>query len=100
MSLINFSVKHNKTQDEARRRLEEAVTDIRSRFAAMVDRVEWSDDRNTVKIFGKGIEVEIWIDATYVYLRGDVPLLGALLGGPLAKGLKTIVEHNFQKRLN
>ena len=99
MSLVNFSVQHGKTQDEARRRMESTVNDVCTRFAAMVDRVEWSDDRNTVKVFGKGMEVEIWVDPVNVYVRGDMPVLGALLGGPMLKGLKSIVEQNFQKRL-
>lgn len=99
MSLVNFSVKHGRTQDEARRRLEQAVQDVSARFAGLVDRVEWSDDRNTVKIFGKGIEVEMWVDAADVHLRGDLPFLGALLGAPILKGLKSAVEESFQKRL-
>jgi hypothetical protein len=34
-----------------------------------------------------------------VHAIGDIPMLGALLGAPLASGLKQIIQQTFQKRL-
>jgi hypothetical protein len=39
------------------------------------------------------------VDEQHVHATGDVPFLGNLLGGPLARGLKQIVEKTFQKKL-
>jgi hypothetical protein len=99
MSLINLSVKHGRTLDEARSRLEAAVTEVRGLFGAMVQRAEWSADRNRVRIDGAGFWVEMTVDEQHVHATGDLPFLGNLLGGPLAGGLKQIVEKTFQKRL-
>jgi hypothetical protein len=99
MPLMKFAVAHGRTQEEARRRLESAVGQITDRFGAMIRRVEWAADRNRVTLEGTGVRVEMWVDARDVHAEGDIPALGALLGGPLASGLKQIVQQAFQKKL-
>jgi hypothetical protein len=99
MSLINLSVKHGRTLEEAQCRLETAVREVHSRFQALVRRVEWSADRRQVRIDGIGFWVEMRVDIQEVHISGDIPLLGGLLGSPVADGLKQIVQRTFQKRL-
>jgi hypothetical protein len=99
MSAIQLTVKHGRSLEEARQQLERAVDEVRSRFALMVQNVEWSNDRNWVKLTGTGFVVEMRVDATDVHVTGDIPILGKLLSSPLAAGLKQIVQQNFQKRL-
>ena len=99
MALINLSVKHGRTLEEAQRHLETAVREVCSRFKALVQRVEWSADRQQVRIEGMGFWVELWVDTQEVHIRGDIPLLGGLLGKPVADSLKQIVQRTFQKRL-
>ena len=98
MSFINLTVAHGLTLDEARHRLERAVHEVSSRFGG-VRRVEWAADRNRVKLEGTGVRVEMWVDAENVHATGDIPILGELLGGPVASGLKQIVQGVFQKKL-
>jgi hypothetical protein len=99
VALINLSVKHHQTQEEARRRLETAVHEISAKFGTMVRRVEWAANRNRVKLEGAGFWIELWVDALAVHVTGDAPLLGRLLGGPLGSRLKQIVERTFQRQL-
>ena len=99
MSLIDLSLKHGRSLDEARISLEKAVNEVRGRFGAMVQRAEWSTDRNRVRIDGTGFWVEMTVDEQHVHATGDIPFLGGLIGGPLAAGLKQIVEKTFQKKL-
>jgi len=89
--LINVTFAHGQTLEEARRRLEKAVHEVSSQFGG-VRRVEWAADRNRVKLEGAGVRVEMWVDAQNVHATGDIPILGQLLGGPLASGLKQIVN--------
>ena len=99
MSLINVSVKHGQTLDDARSRLQDAVDEVRGKFPAMVQRVDWSDDRNAVTILGKGFDVAMRIDPQDLHVAGNITILGALLGGPFVAGLKQIVQKTFHKRL-
>ena len=99
MPLIDLTIAHGRTHDEARERLETAVRQVSSQFSAVIRRVEWTEARDRVKLEGVGVHVEMWVDARDVHAVGDIPLLGALLGGPLASGLKQIVQQTFQKRL-
>jgi hypothetical protein len=99
MSLINVSVKHGQTLEEARRHLETAVHKVQSQFQALLRQVAWSPDRSHVRLDGIGFWVEMWVDVQEVHVSGDLPILGRLLGSPMATGLKQIVQQTFQKKL-
>jgi putative polyhydroxyalkanoic acid system protein len=97
MPLIDVSVAHGQTLDEAQRRLERLVQEASHRLGIRV--VEWSPDRRRVKLEGVGARIEMWVDAQVVHMTGDLAGLGELLGGPLASGLKQILSRTFRKQL-
>jgi hypothetical protein len=99
MPLINLSVQHRQTLEEARSRLETAVDKVHRQFGPLVRQVTWSADRNRVRLDGVGFWVELWVDAYEVHASGDIPLLGGLLGSPIATRLKQILQGSFQKPL-
>ena len=100
MPLIDLTVAHGRTLEEARQGLQRAVDQVSSQFGAVIHRVEWTPDRNRVTLDGVGVHVEMWVDARDVHAVGDIPVLGALFGGRLASGLKQIIGQTFQKRLS
>jgi len=99
MSLINLSVKHGRSLEEARSHLETAVHKVHSQFRALIQQVTWSADRNRVRLDGLGFWVEMWVDALEVHVSGDLPVLGRLFGSPMATALQRIVQQTFQKKL-
>ena len=99
MPLMNLSVQHGHTFDEARRRLETAVHEITSRFGTLIRRVEWSTERSQVRLEGIGFWIEMWVDAQAVHVSADIPVLGRLLGGSVTTRLKEIVQRTFQQKL-
>jgi hypothetical protein len=99
MPLINLSLQHGRTLEEARSQMETAVREIHRRFRALVQHVEWSADRSRVRLDGTGFWVELWVDAQEFHAAGDIALLGRLFGDPLTTGLKQIVQQTFQKKL-
>src|SRR5215213_6222210 len=99
MPLISLSMKHGRTLDDARARLESTLADFQSKFGMMITRTEWSTDRNQAKIFGRGFELDLRIDPTDLHVTGDIPLVSKLLGQPIMKALKSSLERTFQKRL-
>ena len=100
MPLINLTVKHGRTLEEARARLEQSVDDVSTKFRSLVQRVEWTSDRNGVKLFGTGFEIEMRVDTEAVHLVGDIPLIGKLLGSPIINSLRSVLENRFQKKLS
>ena len=52
-----------------------------------------------MKLEGAWVRVEMRVNAQNVHATGDILILGELLGGPLALGLKQIVQQAFQKKL-
>jgi Putative polyhydroxyalkanoic acid system protein (PHA_gran_rgn) len=99
MPLINLTLEHGRTLEEARRHLETAVHQISGQFGSVVWRVDWEADRSRVKLEGVGFWLEMSVDAQVVHATGDVPILGGILGSSLASGLKQILQLTFQKKL-
>jgi hypothetical protein len=99
MPLIDLTLQHGQTLQEARRRLETTVGEVNARFGSMIQRVEWAADRNRVKLDGVGFWVEMSVDAQALHVAGDIPILGRLLSGQLISGLRQIVQQTFQKPL-
>jgi hypothetical protein len=99
MPLINLTLEHGRTLEEARRHLETAVHQISGQFGSVVRRVDWEADRSRVKLEGVGFWIEMSVDAQVVHATGDVPILGGILGSSLASGLKQILQLTFQKKL-
>ena len=97
MPLIDVTVAHGQTLEEAQRRLETVVQEASDRFG--LRRVEWSADRRQVQLEGLGARVEMSVDAQVVHVTGDLPGLGGLLSGPVTSGLKQILDHTFRKQL-
>jgi hypothetical protein len=101
MPLVNMSVKHGTTFDDAKKRLEEAVADVQTRFGSAVKNVAWAPDRTAVTLTGPGVIVDLKIDAEHVHATGDIPLLGNLLGSGFGKkiseGLRGVLTRHFPK---
>jgi hypothetical protein len=99
MPLINLTLEHGRTLEEARRHLETAVHQVSAQFGSVVRRVEWEADRSRVKLEGIGFWLEMWVDGQAVHATGDVPILGGLLGSSLSSGLKQLLQVAFRKKL-
>jgi Putative polyhydroxyalkanoic acid system protein (PHA_gran_rgn) len=99
MALISLTIRHGRTQEDARRRLETAVREISTKLGVLLRRVEWAADRNRVRLDGVGFWMELWVDAEAVHVTGDAPMLGRLLGGPVTSRLKHMIEGTFLKKL-
>ena len=99
MSLINLSFKHGQTLDAARSDLEKAVQDVRAKLGPMVRGEEWAADRNSVLLSGPGFKADMRVDPQEIHVAMDVPVLGGLLGNPIAAGLKDILQKTFHKQL-
>jgi hypothetical protein len=98
MPMLTMSVKHGQTQEQARDHLEQAINQVRTQYAGMVQGVEWSPDRNTVRLAGTGgVRVDLNVDATDVHVSADVPGLLGVLASPLLLGLRGIVEKEFKQ---
>lgn len=99
MSLIKLAIKHGQTADQAQQRLRTAVADVSTRFAPLIERVQWATDGRTVDVIGRGFDIQMNVDEQDVHVAGNIELLGKLLGTPLLTGIKGILQNTFQKRL-
>ena len=99
MPMLDLTVRHGRSLEDAARGLERAVQQVSGQFGALVRRIEWAPDRHRVKLDGVGFWVEMWVDAQDVHATGDIPLLAGLLGGQMGSRLKQILQQTFPKKL-
>jgi hypothetical protein len=99
MSVINVSLEHGQTFEQARSRMRTAVGDAQKLFGALVRTVSWNANGDQARIDGTGFWIEMKVDAKHLHATGDIPVLAGLLGGPMAKRLEQVVERSFQKKL-
>jgi hypothetical protein len=98
MSLLTLTVKHGQTQEQARAHLERSIEQVRTQYGGMVQRVEWSPDRNAVRLTATGgVLVDLRVDPTDVYVTADLPGLLGVIASPLLVGLRGIVENEFKQ---
>jgi hypothetical protein len=99
MSLVNLSIQHGRTFEDARARLETAVDEVRTRFGPLVRAVEWSAGRDAVTIVGNGFTIALRVDPREVHASGDIPILAAFFGDSFQAQLTQIVRQTFEKQL-
>ena len=99
MPLVTLSVQHGYTLEEARRRLENVVAELTSRFGTLVRLVEWSTDRTQVRLEGSGVWIELRLEGQVVHAAADIPVLGRFLGGSVTTRLREILQRTFQLQL-
>jgi len=99
MPLVNLSIQHGRTLDEARERLQLTVREIQTKFSTVLQNVQWAADFRSVTMSGAGLHVEMRVDEQNVHVALDMPLLSGLLRAPFLAGVKGILQKTFQKRL-
>lgn len=97
MPLFHVSVRHGRTESDARGRLAEAVDQVRGRFGPVVQRVEWSPDRDAATVAAAGVVLTMRVDPEEVHVSGEIPVLGTLLGRPVEAGVRQIVQQTFAR---
>jgi hypothetical protein len=98
MSVLTLAVKHGQTQEQARARLEHSIEQVRAQYGALVQRIDWSPDRNACRLTASGgVVVDLRVDATDVHVTADLPGLLGVLASPLLLGVRGIVEKEFKQ---
>jgi hypothetical protein len=70
MPLINLTLEHGRTLEEARRHLVTAVHQISGQFGSVARRVEWEAARSRVKLERIRLWVEMWVDVKAAHATG------------------------------
>jgi hypothetical protein len=81
MAQIDLAFDHGQSLESAASKLQTAIPVAQSRFAALIRRVDWSDDRHSVLLTGPGFEVRFWVDECKLHAQGRIPLAWKLLEG-------------------
>ncbi len=99
MAAIHFSLEHGRSLGDAQALLAQSVDELQRNFHAVVERVEWSADRNGARIVARGFEVAIRVDDRAVHVEAEVPLWARWIGSSAVDGLKRLLQRNIQNRI-
>jgi hypothetical protein len=86
---LAVTIPHSLTQDEARRRIQLRISQLRSEFGHKVGAVQeqWTDNHLVfeVQALGQHIHGRMEVEPQTIHLEVDLPWMLALLGGRLQK---------------
>ena len=97
MAMFHFSVRHNRSVEDAAAKRRTVVEEAQSKMGRMINQVTWGPDGRSVRLLGTGFNFDLSVDAEQVHVEGDITLLGNLFGGKIADGLKRIVGERFKQ---
>jgi hypothetical protein len=92
MARLDLTVEHSLPIDAAHAKFEEAIAEALVRFRDRVGRIDWSDDRRTATVAGKGYEVQLSYDDQAIHARGRIPLTWKLFVGTVRNHIRTVIE--------
>lgn len=93
MAKLNMAIDHGQTPANASVNFERAITAAVDRFGKYIPHVDWSANRDSVKLAGPGFNVELSYDDKKVYARGTVPMAFRLMELPVKAFIKQALAH-------
>jgi putative polyhydroxyalkanoate system protein len=92
MSNLTINIPHELGRDEARRRIQQQVEDLRRQHAGLLSRLEdrWSGDRLdfTVSVLGQTLTGQAFVEDKAVRLEIALPWMLAMLAGPVKQRIE------------
>lgn len=92
MPNLSISVPHQLTRPEAKRRVEEGITQLRNQYGGTVSRLEerWEGDtlHFSVSVMGFTIPGQVFIEDAAVRIEVVLPMLAALFGGEIKQRIE------------
>lgn len=85
MASLNMSIEHGQTWEEARVNFEKGITAAGVRYGKYIRLVEWSDDRTSARLRGKGFDVQLRLDEHSIHADGEVPFFVRMLERPIRR---------------
>ena len=92
MADISVRRTHGMTEDEAKQKVEQVVTDVQEEFSSLVDKISWNDDKTKADVKGKGFKGQFRVTDADVAIDIDLKLF--------AKPFKGKVESKIASRMD
>ena len=92
MPKVDLSFEHGQTFENARANFEKGITQARSRFGMFIHEVDWSDDRSSARLTGKGFDLRLRLDDARVHVTGTAAIFPRFLDAPVRKFLAEIFQ--------
>jgi Putative polyhydroxyalkanoic acid system protein (PHA_gran_rgn) len=92
MARLNLAVEHDLPMDQAQAKFEAGIDEAMSRYGSWVGRLDWSDDRQSVRVTGSGYDVRLWYDERLFHAQGHIPLAWKLFVGALRHQIRKVIE--------
>jgi hypothetical protein len=94
MANLEMSIQHGQPWEEAKANFERGVTTAQTRYSRHFYHVEWSDNRTSARLTGKGLDLVVSLDEASVHARGQVPLIVRLLERPIRRYVEDAMRGN------
>lgn len=95
MADISVRRDHGMDRDEAKNRVEDIVNDVRDEFSSIVDSIDWSDDKTTADVKGKGFKGQFQVTDTEVTIDIDLKMFARPFKGKVEKRINNRMDEYF-----
>lgn len=97
MSDISVRRPHGMTEEDAKAKVKDVVTDIEDEFPALVNEIKWNGDKTQADVKGKGFNGKFQITSTDVMIDIDLSLFARPFKGKVESRIVARMEEYFGK---
>jgi hypothetical protein len=92
MARLNLALEHDQPLDVAQAKFEAGISEALSRYGSRVDRLDWSEDRQSATVAGSGYEVRLWYDERFFHAQGHIPLAWKIFEGAIRHHIRKLID--------
>ena len=93
MAAFKMSFEHAQPWDLARERFETGVARAAEDFRSVIKTVEWSEDKTSARLEGRGFDVTLKLQPEALHAEGQVPFMARLM---LETPIRKFLEETFR----
>ena len=97
MSDISVRRPHGMTEEDAKAKVKDVVTDIEDEFPSLVNDIKWNDAKTKADVKGKGFNGKFQITDTDVMIDIDLSLFARPFKGKVESRIVSRMEEYFGK---
>ncbi len=95
MADISVRRPHGMSQDEAKQKVEQVVSDVQEEFSSLVDDVKWNGDKTEAKVKGKGFKGQFQVTESDVAIDIDLKFFARPFKGKVESKITSRMDEYF-----
>ena len=92
MARLAISIAHGLPPDAAQAEFRQAISEARTRFPGWIEKLDWTEDNQSVTVAGSGFVLRCWCDERDLHVEGTIPLAWKLFENAIRGRIKRDID--------